>query len=176
MGELDRVERLLVRQRASESIPTGDFDLSHLQAVHRHLFQDISDRAGEIRSVEIGKSGHQFMFPHYIQTGMIDVHRGIVAADYFKGSSSAEYSGNGGRIRGDVNYVHPFREGNGRTQLFYLRELSEKAGHQLDLGLDLRDIEPKAWIESSKRAHRAEYAPMGDLTRAALAGSQGRPS
>ena len=43
VGELDRVERLLVRQRASESIPTGDFDLSHLQAIHRHLFQDIYD-------------------------------------------------------------------------------------------------------------------------------------
>ena len=36
-------------------------------------------------------------------------------------------------IVGDINYIHPFREGNGRTQLQYLKQLAEQAGHRLDL-------------------------------------------
>jgi cell filamentation protein len=70
---LDASERRLVTQRAIEGIPKGRFDLVHLRAIHRHLFQDIYDWAGEIRTVEIAKVGHQFQFRRYIETGMADV-------------------------------------------------------------------------------------------------------
>jgi cell filamentation protein len=54
------MERRLVVQRSREGAPTGDFDLRHLRAIHRHLFQDVYDWAGEIRTVEIAKGGSQF--------------------------------------------------------------------------------------------------------------------
>ena len=54
---LDRVERSMVSQRISEGVPDGKFDLAHLQAIHRHLFQDIYDWAGELRTLEINKGG-----------------------------------------------------------------------------------------------------------------------
>lgn len=50
---LDRVERRLVIQRIKDGVPGGLFDLAHLQTIHRHLFQDIYDWAGELRTVEI---------------------------------------------------------------------------------------------------------------------------
>jgi cell filamentation protein len=78
--ELDAFERRMVAARAAEGVPIGDFDLTHLRAIHRHLFQDVYDWAGELRTVEIFKGGHQFMFRQYIQNGMADVHRRIVAA------------------------------------------------------------------------------------------------
>ena len=53
--ELDRLERQLVRERILEGIPSGDFDLRHLKAIHHHLFQDIYEWAGKIRTVEISK-------------------------------------------------------------------------------------------------------------------------
>jgi cell filamentation protein len=55
------------------------------------------------------------MFRQYIQTGMADVHRRIVAANYFKGLSPEAFARTVGPIMGDINYVHPFREGNGRV-------------------------------------------------------------
>jgi cell filamentation protein len=161
---LDAFERRMATQRAAEGIPTGDFDLSHLQAIHGHLFQDVYDWAGQIRIVELNKGGDQFMFRQYIQTGMADVHRRIVKADYFKGASQTDFAAGAGQIMGDVNYVHPFREGNGRTQLLYLKQLSIIAGYPLDL----RRINPDMWIEASKRAHQAEYASIGAAIRAAL--------
>jgi cell filamentation protein len=122
------------------------------------------DWAGQIRTVELNKGGDQLMFRRYIQTGMADVHRRIVKADYFKGRSRTDFATGAGEVMGDINYVHPFREGNGRTQLLYLKQLSIVAGHPLDP----RRIPPQMWIEASKRAHQAEYALVGAAIRAAL--------
>ena len=58
----DRIERRLVADRIAEGAPLGAFDLPHLRAIHRHLFQDVYDWAGELRTVEINKGGHQFQF------------------------------------------------------------------------------------------------------------------
>lgn len=149
---LDRAERLAVTARAAHSVPSGDYDLAHLQAIHHHLFQDIYDWAGEARTLEIAKGGHQFMFRQYIQGGMADIHRRIVAANYFRGEALAASALQAGRIVGDVNYVHPFREGNGRAQLLYLQQLSNEAGHRLNL----RHIEAAAWMEASRRAHQTD--------------------
>lgn len=161
---LDRVERRLVTDRSIEGVPRGDFDLKHLQAIHRHLFQDIYDWAGQVRTVEIAKGGHQFQFRQYIETGMNDVHRRIVGARYLRGLSAERFSQQAGAIMGDVNYVHPFREGNGRTQLLYLKQLAERAGHPIDL----RRLAPERWIEASRRAHGADYSPMSAAIAQAL--------
>jgi len=81
---LDRVERRYVVQRSRRGVPDGLFDLDHLRAIHSHLFQDIYDWAGELRTVEINKGGHQFQFRRYIQTGMHDVHRRLVQSKFLK--------------------------------------------------------------------------------------------
>ncbi len=157
-SELDYVERALVAQRAAEGIPTGRFDLAHLQAIHGHLFQDVYDWAGQLRTVEISKGGHQFQFRQFIETGMADVHGRLDKARFLKNLGRDEFAKSAGVIIGDINYVHPFREGNGRTQLFYLEQLAENAGHTIDLGR----IEPKRWIEASKAAHQGDYTLIGE--------------
>jgi cell filamentation protein len=167
-AELDEAERLVSTTRALQGIPTGQFDLAHLQAIHRHLFQDIYDWAGKLRTVEISKGGHQFMFRQFIHTGMADVHRRIVANGFFVGLEAEVFSEQVGPIIGDVNYVHPFREGNGRTQLQYLKQLCEQAGHYLDL----RCIDAEGWMAASRRAHHADYRPMSAALGDALAQSR----
>jgi len=129
---LERAERRLVVLRVLEGIPSGEFDLAHLKAIHRHMFQDIFDWAGETRTTEISKGGSQFQFRQYIETGMADIYRRIKAHDYLKNLSADQFAGLAGEIIGDINYVHPFREGNGRTQMQYLKQLAEQAGHAID--------------------------------------------
>jgi len=163
-AKLDHAERRLVVDRIAEGIPTGDFDLAHLKAIHRHLFQDIYAWAGKLRTVEISKGGSQFMFRQYIETGMADVHKRIVKAHTFAGTSPSQFAASASIIIGDVNHIHPFREGNGRTQLHYLKQLAERAGHSLDL----RKLDPQQWIGASKAANRAEYALMESALLAAL--------
>jgi cell filamentation protein len=75
---LDKQERVLVALRIRRNVPRGNFDLKHLRAIHRHLFQDIYDWAGELRTVEISKGRQQFQFRKFIETGMTDVHGRLV--------------------------------------------------------------------------------------------------
>lgn len=164
--ELNRIERELVAQRANEGIPGGLFDLAHLRAIHRHLFQDVYEWAGALRTVEIAKDGHQFQFRRFIEAGMQDVHRRLRQGNYLRGLDPEEFARCAGRIIGDINYVHPFREGNGRTQLFYLERLAEQAGHPIDLTL----LDPQRWIEASRAAHHAAYKLMSEAIRLALVG------
>ena len=155
-AKLDEIERRMVAQRFSEGSPTGKFDLNHLRAIHRHLFQDVFDWAGELRTLEISKDGQQFQFRQFIETGMSDVHRRLEKASFLRGLEPSSFAEKAGVIMGDVNYVHPFREGNGRTQLQYLEQLAEQAGHRLDL----TSINPQAWIGASRAAHDGDYALM----------------
>ena len=97
---LDRLERQLVTQRATEGIPAGGFDLAHLRAIHWHLFQDVYDWAGKLRTVEIAKGGHQFQFRRFIETGMQDVHRRLARAAFLHGLNRADFATAAGRIMG----------------------------------------------------------------------------
>jgi cell filamentation protein len=165
--QLDKVERRLIAQRIAEGAPTGGFDLAHLRAIHRHLFQDVYAWAGELRTVEIAKGGHQFQFRQYIETGMADVHRRLEQATYLRGLSAGAFAEAAGPIMGDVNYVHPFREGNGRAQLQYLEQLAEQAGHPIDLAR----IDPARWLDASRRSHDGDHGPMAAEIARSLAGS-----
>ncbi len=157
-AELDRAERKLAAQRLSEGAPTGDFDLAHLCAIHHHLFQDVYDWAGEIRTVGLNKDGHQFQVRRFIQTGMADIHKRLVDANFLNGLNRADFATQAARIIGDMNYVHPFREGNGRTQLLYLEQLAEQAGHKFNLAR----LDPERWFEASRRSHEGDYGAMSE--------------
>jgi cell filamentation protein len=162
--KLDRIERRLVGDRIAEGVPIGPFDLTHLCAIHRHLFQDVYDWAGKLRTVEISKGGSQFQFRQYIPTGMADVHRRLTRAGFLKRLPGREFAREAGIIIGDINYIHPFREGNGRTQAQYLKQLAEQAGH----ALDLKRVDPKLWLEASRASHAAEYSLMAEVIRKAI--------
>lgn len=161
---LDTVERRLVVARSIAGVPDGAFDLAHLRAIHRYLFQDVFDWAGQLRTVEIAKGGSQFQFLRYIETGMADVHRRLVAQDFLKSLPANDFAERAGELIGDVNYVHPFREGNGRTQLVYLKQLGSRAGHRIDLARLDRD----KWMEASREAHLGRYEPMSQCIKMAL--------
>jgi cell filamentation protein len=111
----DRIERLHTANCMLEAVPRGSFDLAHLRAIHRHLFQDVYDWAGELRTVEISKGRQQFRFRQYIQTGMADVHCRLVGTRFLHDLATAAFAEQAAVIIGDINYIHPFREGNGRT-------------------------------------------------------------
>lgn len=153
---LDRVERLLVVQRMREGVPEGNFDLAHLRAIHRHLFRDVYDWAGEVRTVEISKGGNRFQLSRYIDTGMSHVVGRLEEADYLRGLSPEDFAAKAGPVIGDVNYVHPFREGNGRAQMHYLQQLAEHAGHELLL----EHVDPARWIEAAQASYAGDYGPM----------------
>ncbi len=168
---LEASERRFVAQRLLEAVPTGDFNLDRLRAIHRHLFRDVYEWTGEIRTVKIAKGDSRFQPRRFIEAGMADVHRRIAAAAYFRDTSPEEFADGAGPILGDVNHVHPFREGNGRAQLQYLKQLAERAGHAIDLARLDRD----AWMDAPRHSHEGRHDAMIRCIREALTRDIGTP-
>jgi cell filamentation protein len=161
---LNKQERALVALRMRRNVLRGAFDLKHLRAIHRHLFQDVYDWAGALRTVEISKGRQQFQFRKCIATGMADVPGRLERSRFLKGRTAAAFAEQAAVILGDINYIHPFREGNGRTQLQYLKQLAQEAGHPLDL----TRIKGPDWIAGSVSSQGADYQPMARIIAAAL--------
>lgn len=162
--ELDSFERQAVSRRFKQGAPKGKFDLAHLRAIHRHLFQDVYDWAGDLREVEISKGGTTFMFRRFIDGGMVDVHRRLTEWRFLRSRDADGFALGAGEIIGDINHIHPFREGNGRTQMTYLLQFSEQAGHEIDV----TRIERENWYAASRAANNGDYAPMAAAIRAAI--------
>lgn len=153
---LDRFERLAVAARIRQGVPEGPFDLQHLQSIHRHLFQDVYGWAGEIRTVQISKGESSFLPVRFIEQGMADVHSRLTARKFLREMGRGTFIAEAATIIGDVNHIHPFREGNGRTQLQYLQQLARQAGHPMDV----RRIEPERWLNASIAANRGDCSQM----------------
>lgn len=162
---LDRFERMLATQRATEIVPIGAFDLAHLRAIHHHLFQDIYDWAGELRTVEIAKGSTQFIPVRFIATGFADIHGRLSAQKFLTGLSHAAFCDGAAIILGDINHVHPFREGNGRTQLLYLQQLAAGARFRIDF----TRLGRQAWIAACVEAHHGRYEALARLLTGAVA-------
>ena len=158
-GELERAEKLFVRQRMREDIPTGRFDLDHLSAIHHHLFQDVYDWAGETRQVDFHKGETFFLPQSRIPTAMDYVHKRLEDQNYLRGQRRSEFAQEASSVIGEINYAHPFREGNGRTQLLYLKQLGQQAGHNIDL----TRMHQRSWVEASIEA--AKDSPSYDKMR-----------
>lgn len=131
--DLDRFEAAATTQRADEPLPAGRLSASHYYAVHRHLFQDVFAWAGKPRTVRLAKGGSSFCYPEYIESEMRTLFASLKAARGLSGLSSEEFTDQAATFLATLNAIHPFREGNGRTQLSFLALLSDHAGHPLDL-------------------------------------------
>lgn len=129
---LDAFEAIITAQRADEPLPRGRLGYSHYRAIHRHLFQDVYDWAGKLRTVRIAKSGSMFCYPEHIDAEMLKLFEGLHADDYFRHLSADAFSRRAAHLLAELNAIHPFREGNGRAQLTYLTLLALRAAHPLD--------------------------------------------
>lgn len=159
-AKLDQAERGLVQTRVLEGAPDGKFDATHVRAIHHHLFQDIYAWAGEYRTVEIGKGGRWFHNHGFIVQGMSEVERNLQAGKLGQGMNADKFGDYAADVISNLNYVHPFREGNGRTQMEFLRQLSDRAGHELQTEQIHRDV----WILASQVSHSG----TNDLLKAAI--------
>ena len=110
----------------------GAFDLQHLCAVHRHLFQDVYDWAGEIRTVDISREDSRFANFALIESYLGRKLRGLVAEDFLRGLDPDRFIARLTHYMSEINAAHPFREGNGRVQRLFCSQLASQAGYFID--------------------------------------------
>jgi cell filamentation protein len=132
-AELEAAEReithaALILLRESPVRPAYDFP--HLCAVHRRIFSDIYDWAGQVRTVAIAK-GSMFCLPQYIEPSADEIFRRLRHEDYLRGLERDAFIDRLAYYFGEVNAIHPFREGNGRAQRAFFEQLARDAGFAL---------------------------------------------
>ncbi|HVN04904.1 MAG TPA: Fic family protein [Bryobacteraceae bacterium] len=132
---LERFEARRSHLRIAELIErpvAGTFNIAHLKAIHRHIFQDVYGWAGQFRTVNISKGGHLFGLAAFLEPALEQTLAKLAAEEYLAGRDAAAFATRAAWFLSELNAAHPFREGNGRTQREFLRELGLRAGHYID--------------------------------------------
>jgi cell filamentation protein len=134
--------------RASEPLPSGDFDVAHYRAIHRHLFQDVYEWAGETRTVRTAKGGNLFCLPAYIDQQLTQLFNRLNGGADLSGTTEEEFVAFAADFLAELNVIHAFREGNGRAQLSFLHLLGHAVGFPFDFSRVRRETFMPAMIAS----------------------------
>lgn len=110
----------------------GCFDFSHLCGIHRHLFQDVYEWAGEIRTVDISRDSSRFANASRIESYLGGELSKLPGENWLRGLPPDPFVARLAHYMGEINATHPFREGNGRTQRAFCALLAEQAGYFID--------------------------------------------
>ncbi|WP_375696539.1 Fic family protein, partial [Bartonella sp. AP331QHHD] len=138
-----------IRSYELDSTPIrGEFDLNHMKDIHKKLFGDVYEWAGKIRSIDITKGGCLFAYHHQIESYAPKITQQLAKEQYLRGLDADEFSRRAGYYMGEINALHPFREGNGRTQREFIGQLAREVGYNINWDGITREEMTKASIEA----------------------------
>jgi cell filamentation protein len=178
--ELERLETPFVEARDIEIAfghgPPRQFDAVHLKAIHRHLFQDVYEWAGRSRDERVQLSdgtvatepslrkvgGGSFLDGGQISMELDRVAEIIRDANCLRECPRGEFARRAADMMAQINAIHPFREGNGRTQRVFMRELASQAGHSLDFSVVSRERMVRASIVANEHGDPSMMRRMFD--------------
>lgn len=139
-------------------VPEGDLSTSHVKKIHEHLFQDVYEWAGTFRAAPMSKGSSRFCQPQFIEqevdrvTKSIDVQR-------LKSLDKKEFIRQLSCIVGDLNAIHPFMEGNGRT----IREYAELLCNAVGCEFDASQLRGETWIKASIESFDGDNARLQNI-------------
>jgi cell filamentation protein len=137
-----------------ENLP-GAYDLDHLARFHRAIFGKLYPWAGEIRTVAIAKTD-LFCLPQHIESYAANVFGDLAREKHLRGLGRVDFVDRVTHYYAEINAIHPFREGNGRTQRAFFGQLSRDADRPIDwTGLDGDEN-----IEASVASLRGDNGPL----------------
>ena len=134
-SELAETEGIITGLKASELMTQPlkpDFSFEDYKHIHKYLFDMLYDWAGEIRSISISKSATRFTAPEYIEENGAKIFERLRLLNYFRGLPRDELVSQVADLYHTINMLHPFREGNGRTQRVFFFQLIRNAGYEID--------------------------------------------
>ena len=123
------------------------------RSIHRFIFEDIYDWAGEYRKVDISKKGTVFASYKSVDSLMKNCFKRLSDHNYFKDIPLNNYLENITDLYNTLNMIHPFREGNGRTQRTFISLLARFSGHFADFSKVDEDELMIATIQAAGGVH-----------------------
>ncbi len=161
---LEKVESgfsFLRMQEMKDSPIDGKFDLAHMREIHKRLFSDVYEWAGQIRQVDISKDSTRFAHANFIESAARKIFDQLAKEDHLRGLDADAFSQRAGYYLGEINALHPFREGNGRVQREFIGQIASKAGYHISWSAVSRSEMTCASIE----AYNGNFDRMARLIR-----------
>ena len=166
--ELEKIEASLAYGRSLDLDmvvpPVPPFDMDHLKAIHKHLFQDIYSWAGEIRTIDVSKGHTRFASAIAINSAGMKLFKDLEKESWLKGKNRREFADLAGHYLGEINVLHPFREGNGRAQRYFMAQVGEWSGHKISW----QRVSAEQNIAASIAAYNGDSNPLADLIFSAM--------
>lgn len=135
----------------------GNFDVKHINAIHQYLFEDIYPFAGKLRTENIAKGVFRFAEWEYIEPELERLLNELKQENYLDKLPKEKLAERLAYYLSELNVLHPYREGNGRTTREFIRELALKNGYILDL----RKVSPKDFLNACIKS----IVDTSDLTK-----------
>lgn len=108
-------------------------DLTELQKIHKSLFGRIYDWAGELRTVDIRKGSKEYFLERgYLESGTKFVFEELRKENCLKDLDRETFAKRLAYFYEQLNFIHPFREGNGRAQRVFWQRIAKEAGYKID--------------------------------------------
>ncbi|SDX38911.1 cell filamentation protein [Marininema mesophilum] len=151
-AELTRYESIVTAQSLAElkiEPIDGDFDGEHLRQIHYHIFKNVYPFAGEFRQVDISKDHTYFCKVKHIEYELEKLFSKLKAEKLLQGLSLEEFARRSAYYFGELNMIHPFREGNGRVQREFIRCLGLNTGYLINWDLIISKLMVDASIQSA---------------------------
>lgn len=142
----------------------GDLDYKYLKAIHRHIFQDVYYWAGQPRTINIRKMNTTFCPVADLETKQQEIFDTLKKENYLKNLPINDFVTKAAAIWGQINYIHFFREGNGRTQREFMRVLSLQAGYDLNI----KKLAPERMIYASREAIAGDFRELESILKSYL--------
>ncbi len=140
----------------------GKFDFEHLKALHHYLFKDLYEWAGEARDIDISKGSNFFAHHSHIAAAANDIFDRLASEKHLAGLSKADFSERAAFYLGEINALHPFREGNGRVQREFISHLAYKNGYYIEW----QHINQDKMVEFSIQSFKGDYSGFAAYIRA----------
>jgi cell filamentation protein len=161
--ELQRVERDLSYPRIvylGENPLKGVLDLKYLRKVHAFIFKDIYGWAGRIRGGKFFSKGEtMFCVADVIPSYSDNIFGKLRAEKWLRGLTREVFIERLAYYMGEVNALHPFREGNGRTQRIFFAELARRARYEIDYS----QAEPGELLQADIAAYNKDFTLLTAL-------------
>lgn len=161
LKKLNEAERKLTQLRLNDLITSpvrGNYDLKHLQKIHRYIFRDLYEWAGKIRTVDIAKS-NMFCKVQFIEMQADEIFKQLKDDDYLADLPRDMFIKKIAYYFSEINALHPFREGNGRSQREFIRELAIQQGYEVYFA----EISAEEMLEASLESFVCKYGKMEAL-------------
>lgn len=124
------------------------YDADHLRAIHRHMFKDIYEWAGDYRSISMQKDATRFADRSEIDRYLMSANKVILDTDWHQVDRKG-FTDAAAEIYANLNQAHPFREGNGRAGKLFMQQVAELSSWRITYDPQKSTITPQLWNQQS---------------------------